>query len=340
MKSSIPCALAISAMAVSAAEVVWLESLDLSKMKQSWGRPQINRSVREQPLSIGGQRFEHGVGTHAKSTLWLDLAGGSERFVAKVGIDDAAGNEKASVTFKIIGDNRTLWKSGLVKLGQPPLPVDVDLKGVRTLVLVVGDGDDGISYDHADWADARFIVTGPAPKTADPPHEERIILTPPPPPSPRINGPRVYGVRPGSPLLFRIPTTGKRPIHFTAAGLPKELSLDTASGIITGTLKKPGTYTVLLRASNQYGSATRRLEIICGDKLALTPPMGWNHWYAHYDRITDKLVREAADAMVKSGMADVGYQYVSIDDCWMNSPNHKDPLRVGPLRDANGNILP
>ncbi|HNW92822.1 MAG TPA: hypothetical protein PKM88_07935, partial [bacterium] len=43
---------------------------------------------------------------------------------------------------------------------------------------------------------------------------------------------------------------------------------------------------------------------------------GYNDWYTHYDRITDKLMREAADVMVSSGMADVGYQYVSIDDCW------------------------
>ena len=60
--------------------------------------------------------------------------------------------------------------------------------------------------------------------------------------------------------------------------------------------------------------------------------MGWNHWYAHYDRVTDKLMREAADVMVSSGMADVGYQYVNIDDCWMNAPRRRrDPLRVGPL---------
>ena len=54
--------------------------------------------------------------------------------------------------------------------------------------------------------------------------------------------------------------------------------------------------------------------------------MGWNHWYAHYNRITDAMMREAADIMIASGMADVGYQYVNIDDCWMNAD-----------ADANGN---
>ena len=64
--------------------------------------------------------------------------------------------------------------------------------------------------------------------------------------------------------------------------------------------------------------------------------MGWNHWYAHYNRVTDAMMREAADIMVSSGMADVGYQYVNIDDRWMNAPKHADPDRVGLLRDENG----
>jgi alpha-galactosidase len=68
--------------------------------------------------------------------------------------------------------------------------------------------------------------------------------------------------------------------------------------------------------------------------------MGWNHWYAHYDRITDQMVREAADVMISSGMADVGYQYVNIDDCWMNAPGNNDPKRMEPLRDEAGNIVP
>ena len=70
--------------------------------------------------------------------------------------------------------------------------------------------------------------------------------------------------------------------------------------------------------------------------------MGWNHWYAYYTRVTDRTLREAAEGMVKNGMADAGYQFVSIDDCWMNAPENSgyDKSRVGPLRDENGNILP
>jgi alpha-galactosidase len=166
------------------------------------------------------------------------------------------------------------------------------------------------------------------------------LLTPAPKPQPRINGPLVYGARPGHPFLYRIPCQGRRPIHFSVKGLPKELKLDPETGIISGTTPPEGEYQLTLEAKNAKGKDKRMFRIISGEKLALTPPMGWNHWYAHYDRITDQMMREAADAMINSGMADVGYQYVNIDDCWMNAPKHNDPKRVGPLRDKDGNIVP
>ena len=130
------------------------------------------------------------------------------------------------------------------------------------------------------------------------------------------------------------------PIQFSVKGLPAGLKLDAVNGIITGTTPPQGEYKILIQATNSKGKAKRDFKIVSGDKLALTPPMGWNHWYAHYNRITDQMMREAADVMVHSGMADVGYQYVNIDDCWMNAPKSKDPLRVGPLRDERGNIVP
>ena len=166
------------------------------------------------------------------------------------------------------------------------------------------------------------------------------MLTPIPGPQPRINGPLVFGGHPGHPLLYRIPCQGDRPIQFTVKNLPSGLMLDPSTGIISGKVPEKGEYVVLIKAKNSKGKDSRKLKIVAGEKLALTPPMGWNHWYAHYNRITDAMVRQAADAMIQSGMADVGYQYVNIDDCWMNAPRSKDPMRVGPLRDEQGNMVP
>lgn len=179
-----------------------------------------------------------------------------------------------------------------------------------------------------------------AQRVSDNANEDALIWTPSPESKPRINGPLVYGCRPGKPFLYRIPCQGERPLRFTVKNLPSGLQLDPVKGIISGITPEKGEYDLIITAENSKGKDKRKLRIVAGDKLALTPPMGWNHWYAHYDRITDSLVREAADKIISSGMADVGYQYVNIDDGWANAPKNKDTMRTGSLRDQNGNILP
>ncbi len=72
----------------------------------------------------------------------------------------------------------------------------------------------------------------------------KTILTPKVPAAPRINWPRRIGARPGHPFLFTIPISGDRPIMVRASGLPRDLRLDPASGIITGRADRPGKYTV------------------------------------------------------------------------------------------------
>ena len=324
----------------TAAKIVRLDELDLSPIRQGWGGPQASKSVTGTPLSIAGQSFEHGVGTHAASVLYVDLAGGSERFKAQVGVDDNCKDPRGSIVFRIVGDGKDLFKSPIMKTGTPAMTIDVPVRGVKTLILLVGAAGDGIDYDHADWADARFEVTGMSPKTVPLPPEDRVILTPKAPPQPRINGPKVHGVRPGSPVMFTIPATGDRPMDFATEGLPQGLKLDAATGRITGALSQRGEYMVKLRAKNARGEASRPLKIVVGDTLALTPPMGWNSWYVLEGRVTDRDMRAAADAMVSTGMIDHGYTYVNIDDCWMVKPGSEDPSLGGEPRDAQGRVQP
>ena len=68
-------------------------------------------------------------------------------------------------------------------------------------------------------------------------------------------------------------------------------------------------------------------EAVKSNGLGKTPPMGWNSWNKFRGQVSDKVVREIADAMVSSGMKSAGYIYVNIDDTW-----------EGAHRDAQGNI--
>lgn len=144
------------------------------------------------------------------------------------------------------------------------------------------------------------------------------ILTPLPGKAPRINGPRFYGVRPGKKFIYRIPCQGERPIKFKIDNLPNGLSLDKDNGIISGIVpENKGEYQMNFIAENKHGKVSRQFRLVVGDKIALTPPTGWNTWGGHMLIVSDETIRKAADVFVKDGLADVGFQYISIDDCWM-----------------------
>jgi alpha-galactosidase len=168
--------------------------------------------------------------------------------------------------------------------------------------------------------------------------EPEIILTPTPGPLPRINGTKIFGVRPGSPFLFTIPVTGKRPMKYEVLNLPAGLKCDPETGQIKGILSEPGEYITTIRVSNGIGSAERKFKIVCGDKLALTPQMGWNSWYVWENHVTDKIMRDAADAMVSTGLIDHGYMYINIDDCWSAKPGSTDSSLLVEPRDESGMI--
>lgn len=66
--------------------------------------------------------------------------------------------------------------------------------------------------------------------------------------------------------------------------------------------------------------------------MAPTPPMGWNTWNYFSCEVSEDLIKEAADAMLSSGMKDAGYVYINIDDCWHDKRDslgfiHPDPER-------------
>ncbi len=192
------------------------------------------------------------------------------------------------------------------------------------------------------------------------PYDARIgkseILTPAAPSTPRINGPVLYGAHPGKQFIYRIPTQGERPIRFEAQGLPDSLKLDAETGIITGiTPAKKGDYPMTITAKNRHGEVSRKFRLVVGDKLALTPPTGWNSWGGYMLFVSDDVIRKTADLMVSKGLADVGFQYVGIDDCWMRISPENFAQRteskkkqhegfdytglIGEVRDENGYVL-
>lgn len=301
---------------------LWLDSLDVTKIEQDWGKPGAGKTVDGNPLRIGGVAYPHGIGTHADSDFRIQLNGAATRFVAEVGVDDEAG--PGTVIFQVFADDKMVFDSGVRKVKDPPVPVNVDLRGVKRLQLQVLDAGDGINFDHADWGGAAIFVESGREREIQATEAPTVVGQPtlpiwmaPDSPKPAIHGPRITGSTPGKPFLFRIPTTGTRPLTFSAKNLPAGVTLDSVNGVLSGSLKTEGTTVVEMSASNSLGTAKRKLVIVGGKgKLALTPPLGWNSWNVWGTSVDAEKVKAAADSFVSTGLADHGFTYVNIDDGW------------------------
>jgi hypothetical protein len=150
------------------------------------------------------------------------------------------------------------------------------------------------------------------------------ILTPPASLQPQINGAKIFGVRPGSPFLFKIAASGEKPIRYEVKNLPEGLSVNPETGIITGVLNKEGAYKMTLLVENKKGKAEREFTVKVGNTLALTPPMGWNSWNCWGPSVTDAKVRSSAQALIDKSLIDYGWTYINVDDCWQASGRTKE----------------
>jgi len=301
---------------------VFLEQLDISKIYQGKDRPrQIGNYAH---LSIDNGNFTNGFRTRTKSRLYLNLDGNVNTFSALVGIDERSGKND-SAEFYVIGDDSILWKSGIMKKMDAPEKCNVNIFGVRNLLLKVTGSP---SHVQVDWVNGLFTYSGKPPVTTWSPEDLSINRKISQPSAPRINGAMAVGNRPGTPFLYSVAVTGKHPLLISVKGLPAGLSFNEKTGVISGVPEKRGNYYIQLSAKNSAGSARRTLRILVGDTLALTPPMGFLSWNVIQGLISETVVKEIADAFVKYGLRDEGYQYIVMDDCWAG------------YRDKNGNIHP
>jgi alpha-galactosidase len=336
--------LSASAGASRADEVVLLSSLDLSKSTQGWGAPKADKSVEGHPITLAGKVYEHGFGTHAPGLLAIDLKGAATEFRATVGIDDDAIAGKGSAEFQVLDPHhKVLWTSGIMRRGDAAKPVNVDVRGLASITLRVTTAGDGSDYDHADWADAAIVTSGAHPETTVLAQHDPVIDGALAPDAPHINGPSAVGVFPGTPLIWTVPVTGKRPLSFSVKGLPKGVSFDKSTGIFTGALAKAGDYSVRVRVSNAAGHADATVHLIAGPTLVQTPPMGWNSYDCFGDNVTE--AETLANARyIRNVMQPYGWDTVVVDYRWYDPGAHDNNAnaRAGAelTMDKFGRLLP
>lgn len=306
-------------------DTVYLHQLPIQSFSEGIRPVKALTNYQGDSMRIGGVYFKGGIGLQSVSVLPFLLNGAGLRFQAKVGADDM-GNKEIPIRFFVLGDGKVLFQSKPMAVGNPAEIIDIDLKGIQQLGLLVTDEVKGISNKrtYGNWADAMFLMEKGAMPLQVPNDQKKYIQTPSAAITPRINSASIYGARPGHPVLFSVAASGKRPMKFSASGLPEGLRINSQTGIITGTATKNGHYAVTLKVSNAHGTAVQKFQIKIGDTIALTPPIGWNGWNSWAHQIDREKVLASARAMISSGLSQFGWSYVNIDDTWQGIRSGKD----------------
>jgi hypothetical protein len=172
-------------------------------------------------------------------------------------------------------------------------------------------------------ATAASVVTSPDTNLTA--REEQIIAASRPAAVPQFHGAPILGVYPNTPFLYSLAASGGTPLRFSVRKLPDGLSLDPQTGIITGMLGKKGEHTFTAIAKSPRGTAKMKIKIVCGDTLALTPPMGWNSYDAFGDSVVESEVLSNA-LWLKKNLQPFGWDTVVVDFRWYDSM--ADGIRV------------
>ena len=143
-----------------AGETVRLVSaLPFASTSQDWGNPERNASVEHHTLRLGGEPYRFGIGSHANSSIVVDLCADGKcptgklegNFHAVIGLDDeSACGDGAS--FAVLAEGKELWRSKRLYSGDTS-QVSIRISATRTLDLRVENGEN-MDCDHGDWANA------------------------------------------------------------------------------------------------------------------------------------------------------------------------------------------
>ncbi len=141
----------------------YLSDLTWASATNGWGPVEKDKSNADsaagdgRTITLNAATYGKGLGTHAASTIIYPLDGTCTQLLSDVGVDDEVGTN-GSVSFQVLLDGASVYTSGTMTGATATKTVDVAIPPTATqLTLVVGNGGDTISYDHADWAGARLV---------------------------------------------------------------------------------------------------------------------------------------------------------------------------------------
>ncbi|HUD84738.1 MAG TPA: NPCBM/NEW2 domain-containing protein, partial [Candidatus Saccharimonadales bacterium] len=132
---------------------VELTELEPQRSNGRWRGFEADDALPGAPLSVHGRHYR-GLSSFANSETEYDIKGIFSAFSAAVDVDGDSSSE-TSLEFIVLGDGKELWRNSEVKSAQDPVPVRIDITGVRTLTLQV-KGPGRRSRLQADWVEPKL----------------------------------------------------------------------------------------------------------------------------------------------------------------------------------------
>lgn len=127
----------------------YLSDKEWKSAETQYGTPRRNQNIKGRTLGEP-KNYDKGIGIHANGNVVYDLAEYNyDNFEAKVGVDmNIAPQNNSSISFKIIGDGKTLATTKVLKHQDDLAYINVPIKGVKDLKIEVDNGGNGNAYDH------------------------------------------------------------------------------------------------------------------------------------------------------------------------------------------------
>src|SRR6185437_3358392 len=147
-------------------QTVYLSDLSWISATNGYGPVEKDMSVGQNgagdgmAITLNGATYARGLGVNSVSDITYKLDGKYNWFQADIGVDDYQ-TINGSAQFQVFADGVKVYDSGVMGPNSLTQSININLAGVQTLVLHVGDGGDGQAYDWADWAGARLLKDAP-----------------------------------------------------------------------------------------------------------------------------------------------------------------------------------
>ncbi|WP_146197167.1 glycoside hydrolase family 97 catalytic domain-containing protein [Serinibacter arcticus] len=146
---------------------VWVSELPFTEAVTGFGQVGRDLDLNGGKVEVAGVTYDRGLVVHAPGRVSVRLGAQCTVFRAVAGVEPGGERvQEASMTFSVLGDGVTLATAGTdaapIRVDTPAQTFEVDVTGVETLTLVVGDGGDGRNNDHGAFADARLECAEPA----------------------------------------------------------------------------------------------------------------------------------------------------------------------------------